>query len=74
MPDGPAAVTSSQLSALAAVLSAADAALAAHLRACGAGECFFAYRMLVRHVLHITPPSPLCKLGSACTCQKHTRS
>ena len=31
-----------------AILAAADSALAAHLRAIGAGECFFAYRMLVR--------------------------
>ena len=65
-------MTSSQLTALAAVLTAADATLAAHLSACGAGECFFAYRMLVRRVLQIIPPSPLSKLGSACTCQKRT--
>ncbi|KAK9844130.1 hypothetical protein WJX81_005364 [Elliptochloris bilobata] len=36
-----------QLQALMRVLTAADAALAAHLHAIGAGQCFFAYRMLV---------------------------
>ena len=38
---------SAQLKALFAILTAADSALAAHLRDIGAGECFFAYRMLV---------------------------
>ena len=38
---------SEQLTALFAILAAADSALAAHLRDIGAGECFFAYRMLV---------------------------
>ena len=38
---------SAQLKTLFAILAASDSALAAHLRDIGAGECFFAYRMLV---------------------------
>lgn len=53
---------SAQLKALFATLAAADSALAAHLRDIGAGECFFAYRMLVWW-LACACHAALCTLG-----------
>ena len=49
-----------QLRALMAMLAAGDSALAAHLRDIGAGECFFAYRMLVRLLARASFCAALC--------------